>query len=127
VVSPRVLKVKEAVRKEISDIVAQMKDPRIGLASITDVDISKDLRHVKVYVSVYGDDSTKESTIEALQIAKGYIRTELGQRVRLRYVPEIAIALDSSIEKGARINELLGQISSNSVPDQLDIKKLLQD
>lgn len=114
----RVQRIREEIRKEVSEIIRQMKDPRIGFASVTDVEVSNDLRHVKIYVSVYGDDEAKENTLEALRAAKGYVRTELGRVIRLRHTPDLDFRLDASIEQGTRINQLIRELSatSSSVP-----------
>ena len=92
----------------------QMKDPSIGFATITDAEVSNDLRHVKIYVSVYGDDEAKEQTLAGLTAARGFVRSELGRTIRLRYTPEVEFRLDGSIEHGARINQIINEISAES-------------
>ncbi len=101
--------------KEVKRIVAQvidrdLKDPRVGLASVVGVELSPDFRHASVYVSVLGDDEERRITFEGLESAKGYIRSEIGERTRLKYVPEIRFVEDRSIERGARIDALLKKI-----------------
>jgi len=119
--SQRVNRLREMFKEEVSDIVGHaLKDPRIGeLTTVTDVELSGDLRHAKIYVSVYGDGKEQADTLQGLQSAAGFIRTELGKRIRLRYMPEIAFALDTSIAYGARISELLNQVraDNNTVSD----------
>jgi len=108
----RVERVREAMKQEVSDIIRkQMKDPRIGFVSVTDVEVSGDLRYVKVYVSVLGDEQAKESSMEALRSATGFIRTEIGRRIRLHHTPEISFHIDESIERGVRIFKLLKEVS----------------
>ncbi|MCK4437138.1 30S ribosome-binding factor RbfA, partial [bacterium] len=85
-------------------------DPRIGFITITDVELSRDLRHAKVFISVYGDESEKEKALKGLSSAAGFIRREVGKRVKLRYTPEIVFKWDRSIEKGAQIEEVLRRI-----------------
>lgn len=103
----------EAIKKEISDIIRnEIKDPRIGFASVTSVEVSNDLRHAKIFVSVFGPDEEKKATLKALERAKGFIRSELGQRIRLRYTPELVFYLDSSIGHGARVMELLRTVQN---------------
>lgn len=109
----RVERLREEIKKEASDIIRKLKDPRVGFVTVTDVEVSGDLRHVKVFVSVYGDDEAKSATMEALTRATGHIRTEIGQRIRLRYTPEIQIRFDESIERGARIFQLLREVQSD--------------
>jgi len=106
----RIARVREEVRKEASDILRKMKDPRLGFVTVTGADVSPDLRHVKIYVSVYGDDAETERTMAALLSATGFVRTELGQRIRLRYTPEVVFKLDNSARHGARIEELLADL-----------------
>lgn len=96
------------MKEEISGIIRrELKDPRIGFATVTGVEVSVDLRHVRVFVSVYGTEEEKRQTLRGLESATGFIRNEMGKRIRLRYTPEILFSLDSSIERGARVFELL--------------------
>lgn len=106
----RVERLREEIKKEASDIIRKLKDPRVGFVTVTDVEVSGDLRHVKIFVSVYGDEASKAATMEALTGATGHIRTEIGQRIRLRHTPEIHIRFDESIERGARIFQLLREV-----------------
>ena len=107
----RVKRVAEAIRSEVADIIAKdMKDPRLGFATVTDVEVSGDLRHVKVFVSVLGDETQVAETMAALDSAQGFIRSEIGKRIRLRYTPEIIFRHDTSIRHGARVSELLKEI-----------------
>lgn len=103
-------RVAEAMREEASAILRQLKDPRLGFTSITRVDVSRDLRHAKVFVSVLGGEEERQATMAALERARGYVRSELGRRIRLRFTPEIQFVLDRSIEYGDRIGRLLRQL-----------------
>lgn len=99
------------LKTEISDIIMrEIKDPRVGFVTITGADVSRDLRHAKVYVSVYGDEKQKEESLAVLQKAAGYIRGEFGRRAFLKIIPEISFKLDTAVEHGARIFELLQQV-----------------
>jgi ribosome-binding factor A len=101
-------KVGDLIREEISQIFLRgLKDPRIGFVTITKVDVSDDLRVAKVYYSVFGGEQEKEESYEGLESAKGYIKRELGRRVRLKYMPEISFKFDDSLEYGEHIEELL--------------------
>ncbi|NLY74754.1 MAG: 30S ribosome-binding factor RbfA [Firmicutes bacterium] len=101
----------ELIKSEFGSILQRdIKDPRIGFVSVTDVEVSNDYSHVKIFVSIFGDDAAKKLTMEGLESAKGFIRSELGKRIRLRHTPEIHIIADDSIERGARIFELLEQV-----------------
>ena len=106
----RVARLREEYRREVSDILRRMKDPRLGFVTVTDVDVSEDLRHVKVYVSVLGTEEDRRRTLEVLDQARGYVRTEAGQRIRLRHTPEITFHFDPSVERGARVMTILHQL-----------------
>jgi len=108
----RAARVKEAMKKEISDILQrEIKDPGIGFVTLTDVEVSKDLRYVNVYVSVYGSQESKTESMEALERAKGFIRTEIGKRIRLRHTPEINFHFDDSMERSERIFRILKEFA----------------
>ncbi len=99
------------MQAELSDIIhSSLKDPRVGFASVTAVDVSKDLRHVKAFVSVMGEQAEQEETLATLNNAADYIRTEIGKRIRLKHTPEIIFRLDKSIEHGSHINALLRKL-----------------
>lgn len=101
-------RVQETIRTELSEIIKRdLKDPRLGFVTITDVELSNDMSHAKVFVSIYGSEEEKRLSMQALESAKGFIRTNLGQRVRLRIVPELVFKEDNSIERGTRILELI--------------------
>jgi len=101
----------EAVKKEISEILKnEIKDPRLGFVTITMVDVTPDLRYAKVYASVLGDLEQQKATAEVLHRATGYIRSEIGRRIRLRYTPEITFELDNSIERGTRVIKLMEEV-----------------
>jgi ribosome-binding factor A len=112
-------RLKGLLQAEISDIIRNdVKDPRVGFASITSVEVSNDLRHVKVFVSVLGEPSEKEATLVALGRAAGFIRTEVGKRISLRHTPEIIFRLDNSIEHGTHINAILRKLQTEEHPGQ---------
>lgn len=108
----RVGRVGEQIKKELSVILQnEFKDPRLGFVTITGVDVTNDLSQAKVYLSVLGDDAQKEETIRALGKGNGFLRGELGRRVRLRHTPELIFKFDSSVEYGNRIESLLQRIN----------------
>ena len=84
-----------------------MKDPRIGFVTVTDVEVTGDLQIATVYISVLGDDAAAQDTLKGLDRAKGFIRSEIGHRIRLRITPEIKFEMDASIAYGNRIEDLL--------------------
>ncbi|MBW2038656.1 MAG: 30S ribosome-binding factor RbfA [Deltaproteobacteria bacterium] len=101
-------KVGDMIREEVSQILIKgLKDPRIGFVTITKVAVSDDLRMAKIYYSVFGKEKEKEESYRGLESAKGYIKRELGRRVRLKYMPEITFIFDESLEYGSHIEELL--------------------
>ncbi len=106
----RVERLREEYRREISDVLRRMKDPRLGFVTVTDVEVSSDLRHVKVFVSVLGSEEDRRRTMTVLEQARGYVRTEAGQRIRLRHTPEVSFVFDPSVERGARVMSLLNQL-----------------
>ncbi|HZJ84440.1 MAG TPA: 30S ribosome-binding factor RbfA [Syntrophomonadaceae bacterium] len=103
----------EETKRLLSQIITTLKDPRLNLStiSITRVDITNDLSHAKINVSVLGDDAEQDRTIKIIQKAKGYIRTELSRQLDIRYAPELEFRLDKSIEHGIKISALLDEIS----------------
>jgi ribosome-binding factor A len=101
-------KLGELFAAELSDLLrTRVKDPRVGFASITHVEVSGDYRHAKIYVSVMGSDEERDNTMKALKHATGFLRHELASRIVLRYMPEIVFKLDTSIEQGSRILDLI--------------------
>ena len=113
--SKRVNRVAEQMKKELGEIILQkVKDPRIGFMTVTDVEVTGDLQNATIYISVLGNESEKEATLKGLEKAKGFIRSEIGKRIRLRVVPEIEFAFDESIAYGNRIETLLTQVNNES-------------
>ncbi|MEG6615718.1 30S ribosome-binding factor RbfA [Peptococcaceae bacterium 1198_IL3148] len=109
--SHRTSRMAETIKQQVAEIIQHgLKDPRVGFASITMVEVSGDKRHAKIYVSVLGDDAKAKETIKALKNAQGYIRTELSKRLKVRFTPEIIFELDSSISHGVKIMEVLKQV-----------------
>ena len=109
--SQRPGRVQEAIRQEISKIVhGEMKDPRIGFITITKVDLTKDLRYARVYFSILGEDKDKKLALKGLNNAKGYIKGLVADRIKLRYMPEIAFAIDESLAHAKHIYDILDQI-----------------
>ncbi len=114
----RVDRVRKALMREVSDIIRkEVKDPRLAneVISITDVELSGDLRHAKIYVSIYGPEETQTQDMDILQEWTPQIRSEVGRRIRLHHTPEIQFYLDNSLERGSRVTQLLDQISRGEV------------
>lgn len=103
---------------EISDIILrEMRDPRLGFVTITDVKVSPDLKYARVFLSIMGDKQQQETGLAALKHASRFVRGELGKRINMRVTPEIEFKIDESIEQGARIFELLQQ-NKHDEPDE---------
>ena len=117
----RVSRVAELIKREVSQmLIHDIKDDRVGagLVSVTDVVVSGDLQHAKIFVSVYGSEEAKIETMAGLKSATGFVRTELGQRVRLRRTPEVIFQEDSSIERGTKVLSLLNQLNHDRPADE---------
>ncbi|MBD0304701.1 MAG: 30S ribosome-binding factor RbfA [Tolypothrix sp. T3-bin4] len=118
----RVSRVAELIKREVSQMLLNgIKDDRVGtgMVSVTDVDVSGDLQHAKIYVSIYGTDEAKAETMAGLKSATGYVRSELGARVRLRRTPEVLFLEDRSIERGNKVLALLNQLNHERPPENL--------
>lgn len=110
-VSVRPGRVGEQIKKELSQIIQyEFKDPRVGFVTITGVDVTGDLSQATVYLSVFGDEQQKTDTLKALTSGTGFMRTELGKRIRLRVAPKLLFKLDSSVEYGNKIEKLISQL-----------------
>lgn len=104
------------MKQEIADILMRkIKDPRIGFVTVTDVDLTDDLKNAKVFVSVYGSD--KDASLKGLTSAAPFIRSELGRRMSMRCVPELLFRFDKTVEQGAHIMELLRDIEKKEKKD----------
>jgi ribosome-binding factor A len=107
-------KVRKALMREVSDIIAtEIKAPELQdvIISVTDVELSQDLRHAKVFLSILADPEEREAILEVLEEAQPQIRQAVGQRIRLRFTPEVVLRLDDSLERGSRVSHLLDQIA----------------
>jgi ribosome-binding factor A len=113
----------EVLKSEISDIIRmRVKDPRVGFITVTEVNLSNDLKHARVNVSVMGSDIQKKNTIQGLQNAHAFIQKEIANRIRLRYIPVLNFHLDTRYDDYDRIDQILnklttGNASSGSVVD----------
>jgi len=104
-------KLRELLREEMSDILRrEFKDPRLGFITVTGAEITPDLRHAKVFVSIMGPDEEKTRNMAVLKKAEHFARQALGRRVKMKVLPEIEFRLDASVDQGMRIFELLEQV-----------------
>ncbi|MBF2098622.1 MAG: 30S ribosome-binding factor RbfA [Gloeomargaritaceae cyanobacterium C42_A2020_066] len=116
----RVERVAALIKREVSDLLVRgIKDDRVGagMVSVTDVEVSADLQHAKIFVSIYGTDDAQATTMSGLQAATGYVRSELGQRIRLRRTPEVLFCRDDSLARGSRILALINQVTQRRPAD----------
>lgn len=115
--SQRTDRVDELLRQEIGAILArEVADPRIGFATVTDVETTPDLQHAKVWVSVIGGPAERRETLAALDRAMGFVRRELGVRLRLRRIPALHVELDASMERGTRMLQILDELEHGDAP-----------
>ena len=104
-------RVANAIRREISNMLQEdLKDPRIGFTTITKVEVTPDLRYAKVHYTVLGDERARKSTAVALKNAKGFIKGIIGDRLKLRFTPEIIFKIDKSFEYREKIDKILDKI-----------------
>ena len=109
----RIRKIQEFIKQEVSRIILQeLKDPRLGFVTVTDVRITGDLREATVYVSLFGSDEEKKNTLAALAKANGFIRSEVGKRLGIRYSPQIGFKEDQSLDYGMKIEKILHTIDN---------------
>lgn len=107
----RASRLNEVFKEEIANIIeTKLKDPRVGFITVTGADVSADLRHATVYVSIMGSDEKKKTSYQGLNTAKGFIKSELGKRLRIKFMPEITFTIDESVEESMRISKLINQI-----------------
>ena len=119
--SRRVSRVASLIKREVSQMLINgIKDDRVGagMVSITDIDLSGDLQHAKIFVSIYGSEEAKAETMEGLRSSEAFVRKELGHRIRLRRSPEITFVEDNSLERGDRMVHLLNELSRNRKPTE---------
>lgn len=107
----RMDRISEEVKRELSAVLRDLKDPRLSaMVSVVAVEVTRDLKFAKAYISIMGDEKTRKGGMDALKSAGGFIRREIGRRLNLRNTPEFTFALDHSIEYGAHINEILREL-----------------
>lgn len=108
----RANRVAEQMKKELGDILSRkIKDPRVGFVTITDVEVTGDLQQATIYLTILGSENDKKETLQGLSKAKGFIRSEIGTRIRLRKTPELFFEIDETIETGNRIESLIRNLN----------------
>ncbi|MFH0839177.1 MAG: 30S ribosome-binding factor RbfA [Candidatus Omnitrophota bacterium] len=102
--------IKEALTLILRD---KVKDPHIGFVTITEVKLTGDLRFARVYVSIMGDETAKQKTIASIERATGFIRRQLGERIRIKFVPELRFIIDDSLDRSQHIDDILKKIKES--------------
>ena len=116
--SQRTERIDELLRQEISNIIARdVSDPRVGFATITSVETTRDLYHAKVWVSLIGQPAEREATLAALRHAMPFIRHELGKTLRIKRIPALHVNLDETAERGTRLLQILNELGAGAIPD----------
>jgi len=114
----------EALKKELSIIIHdEIKDPRLGFVTLTKVELAPDKRFAKILYSVLGKEEERKKTKEALDSSLGYIRKLVGERVKLRFVPELLFSEDRSLEYSSRIEEIINEIKEDAAKEKNELKK----
>lgn len=108
--SQRIERVQKLARRVLGELIHDLKDPRIGFATVTAVRITHDLRYAKIFVSVLGTDDEQAATMQGLESAKAHLRTELGRQIRTKYTPELIFEHDHVPEEAERLEELIRKL-----------------
>jgi ribosome-binding factor A len=120
-VSQRTDRLDSQIRQELMDLLQrEMKDPRLGFATITRVETARDLGHARVWVSVLGTDAERERTMSALRVATPWLRRKLGERLSLRHVPELSVREDDSIASGDRVLQIINELDVKPAAPTVD-------
>ncbi|HHH45712.1 MAG TPA: 30S ribosome-binding factor RbfA [Thiotrichales bacterium] len=117
---PRTRRVAELLQRELSALIRdRLKDPEVGMVTISDVEVSRDLAHARVYFTLLGGEAERERTREALQRAAGFLRRELGRELHLRTIPQLRFIYDDTMDRGNRVSALIDQaLSGRDAPDE---------
>lgn len=117
-VNRRLARLNEQFKREITALLqSEVRDPRVGPVTVTDVEVTPDLAYARVYVMLGGDDATRQQSLQGLRAAAPFLRGELGRRMHIRRAPELRFELDRSLEHALRIHRLLEQAQSGHVPE----------
>lgn len=119
---PRARRVAEQIQRELAELIrTEVKDPRVGMVTITDVEVTPDYAHAKIFFTQLGDPGKVDETTRGLQHAAGYLRTLLASRMKLRVMPQLHFTYDASVERGMRLSRLIDEAVSGkpkSEPEQ---------
>ena len=118
--APRLRRIADQIQRELAELIRlEMKDPRVGMVTLTDVEVTADHAHAKVYFTLLGSEQALHETEQALQHAAGFLRTQLSHRLRLRTVPQLHFVYDASVERGMRLSRLIDE-AVHAVPSRDD-------
>lgn len=119
---PRVSRLNEEIKKIVSHLIRnELRDPRIApMTSIIEVDVTRDLRYASIYISVLGTEEERSNTLEALMKSSGFVRREIGQKIKARYTPEILFKLDNSIERGIEMYQKISKMNKGNPSGEED-------
>jgi ribosome-binding factor A len=109
--SGRMRRVNESVRQVLSEAVGELKDPRIGFVTVTGVKTSPDLRHARVFVSVFGSEESRENSLAGLEAAHGVLQSRLARELRMKRTPQLAFEYDPTVERGVRMTQLIDELA----------------
>jgi ribosome-binding factor A len=115
--SERMRRVNESVRQVLAEAVPELKDPRIGLVTVTGVDTAPDLRHAVVFVSVLGSEKKKRATMVGLDAAHGVLQARLARQLRMKRTPQLTFEYDQSVERGVRMSQLIDELAPQDDAD----------
>lgn len=108
----------EQIQRDLSDLIRlEMRDPRVGMVTVTQVEVSRDLSHAKVFVTSLAAEAQREDCVRGLQRAAGFLRSRLAQSIKARTVPELHFVYDESVERGIRLSRLIDEAVEPSQPD----------
>ena len=107
----RMRRVNEAIREVLSEGIPELKDPRIGFVTVTGVETTPDLRHATVYVSVLGNERTREASLAGLQSSHGVLQAQLARQLRMKRTPQLTFDYDQTIERGVRLSKLIDELT----------------
>ena len=110
-------RVNESVRAVVAEAVGQLKDPRIGLVTVTSVDVTPDLSEARVFVSVLGNERKRRATLAGLESARGVLQARINRELNLRKTPTLSFAYDASVERGVRMSALIDELAAE-LPEQ---------
>jgi ribosome-binding factor A len=114
--SERMRRVNESVRQVLAETLPELKDPRIGLVTVTGVDTAPDLRHAVVFVSVLGSERKRSATLRGLEAAHGVLQSRLARELRLKRTPQLTFEYDPSVERGVRMSRLIDELAPEDEP-----------